>query len=66
MEDPLTEEILRGAFKGKDLIKITVEAAKRAANKHLYFEALDTPATSRTASKARNSPRRLPATRRES
>ena len=39
MEDPLSEEILRGNFKGKDLIKITVKT-EDDGNKHLYFEAL--------------------------
>jgi len=41
VEDPLSEDILRGAFKGKDLIKITVKG-EDAATKHLYFEALKT------------------------
>src|SRR4051794_3270340 len=41
VEDPLAEDILRGAFKGKDLIKITVKAEDEK-NKHLYFEALAT------------------------
>ena len=39
VEDPLAEEILRGNFKGKDLIKITVKD-EGAGNKHLYFEAV--------------------------
>ena len=39
VEDPLSEEILRGAFKGKDLIKITVKSEDET-NKHLYFEAV--------------------------
>jgi len=39
VEDPLSEDILRGAFKGKDLIRITVKA-EDPANKHLYFEAM--------------------------
>src|SRR5437773_6070570 len=43
VEDPLSEEILRGSFKGKDLIKITVKAEDEK-NKHLYFEALNAPA----------------------
>jgi ATP-dependent Clp protease ATP-binding subunit ClpC len=42
VEDPLSEEILRGNFKGKDLIKITVKD-EGEGNKHLYFEALTTP-----------------------
>ena len=39
MEDPLSEEILRGSFKGKDLIRITVKT-EADNSKHLYFEAL--------------------------
>src|SRR5437764_10454194 len=41
VEDPLSEEILRGNFKGKDLIKITVKD-EGDNNKHLYFEAVKT------------------------
>src|ERR1700759_3334102 len=41
VEDPLSEEILRGNCKGKDLIKITV-TGDTAENKHLYFEATAT------------------------
>jgi len=41
VEDPLSEEILRGGFKGKDLIKITVKD-EGENNKHLYFEAIKT------------------------
>src|SRR5215207_9879428 len=41
VEDPLSEEILRGNFKGKDLIKITVKD-EGEGNKHLYFESLTT------------------------
>jgi ATP-dependent Clp protease ATP-binding subunit ClpC len=41
VEDPLSEEILRGNFKGKDLIKITVKT-EEDKSKHLYFEALTT------------------------
>jgi ATP-dependent Clp protease ATP-binding subunit ClpC len=41
VEDPLAEDILRGAFKGKDLIKISVKAEDEK-NKHLYFEASST------------------------
>src|SRR6185295_9306460 len=37
VEDPLSEEILRVNFKGKDLIKITVKD-EGEGNKHLYFE----------------------------
>src|SRR4029079_19499443 len=38
VEDPLSEEILRGAFKGKDLIKISVKQ-EDGGEKHLYLEA---------------------------
>ena len=41
VEDPLSEEILRGAFKGKDLIKISVKQ-EEGAEKHLFFEAFTT------------------------
>jgi ATP-dependent Clp protease ATP-binding subunit ClpC len=41
VEDPLAEEILRGAFKGKDTIKISVKT-EEDGNKHLYFEATKT------------------------
>jgi ATP-dependent Clp protease ATP-binding subunit ClpC len=38
VEDPLSEDILRGAFKGKDLIRISVKT-EDDGNKHLYFDA---------------------------
>ncbi|MGA2496863.1 MAG: ATP-dependent Clp protease ATP-binding subunit [Tepidisphaeraceae bacterium] len=41
VEDPLSEDILRGAFKGKDLIRITVKAEDEKT-KHLFFEAVNT------------------------
>jgi ATP-dependent Clp protease ATP-binding subunit ClpC len=41
VEDPLSEEILRGNFKGKDLIKITIKQ-EEGGEKHLYFESLTT------------------------
>ena len=41
MEDPLSEDILRGGFKGKDLIKITVKQPE-GGDKHLYFESVKT------------------------
>ncbi len=41
VEDPLAEEILRGNFKGKDLIKITTKK-EEGVEQHLYFEALAT------------------------
>jgi ATP-dependent Clp protease ATP-binding subunit ClpC len=43
VEDPLSEDILRGAFKGKDVIKITVKAEDEK-NKHLFFEAMESTA----------------------
>ncbi|HEX8916310.1 MAG TPA: ATP-dependent Clp protease ATP-binding subunit [Humisphaera sp.] len=39
VEDPLAEDILRGVFKGKDLIRITVKSEDEK-NKHLYFDAV--------------------------
>ncbi|HWP40418.1 MAG TPA: hypothetical protein VNL70_05785, partial [Tepidisphaeraceae bacterium] len=39
VEDPMSEEILRGNFKGKDLIRISVRQ-EEGGEKHLYFEAL--------------------------
>jgi ATP-dependent Clp protease ATP-binding subunit ClpC len=44
VEDPLSEDILRGSFKDKDLIKITVKAGEGATPKHLYFEAVKSEA----------------------
>src|SRR5687767_2123704 len=41
VEDPLSEEILRGSFKGKDMIRITVKT-EADNTKHLYFDAVDT------------------------
>jgi ATP-dependent Clp protease ATP-binding subunit ClpC len=41
VEDPLSEEILRGNFKGKNLIRISVKT-EADNSKHLYFEALNT------------------------
>jgi ATP-dependent Clp protease ATP-binding subunit ClpC len=38
VEDPLSEDILRGAFKGKDLIRISVKQ-EEGGEKHLYFDA---------------------------
>ena len=60
MEDPLGEEILRGSFKGKDLIKITVKTEDEKT-KHLYFEALTHPPAAR---RRRSSSRRRGLTRR--
>jgi len=39
VEDPLSEDILRGAFKGKDTIKISVKQ-EEGGEKHLYFDAV--------------------------
>jgi ATP-dependent Clp protease ATP-binding subunit ClpC len=51
VEDPLSEDILRGAFKGKDLIRITVKS-EDDKTKHLYFEAVSgTDAASPEAAK---------------
>jgi len=41
VEDPLSEEILRGSFKDKDLIKITLKQ-EESGDKHLYFESFKT------------------------
>jgi ATP-dependent Clp protease ATP-binding subunit ClpC len=48
VEDPLSEEILRGSFKGKDMIQISVRQ-EEGAEKHLYFE-------SSTTTEAKESP----------
>jgi ATP-dependent Clp protease ATP-binding subunit ClpC len=40
VEDPLSEEILRGSFKGKDLIRISVKQ-EEGSEKHLYFDAVN-------------------------
>ncbi len=42
VEDPLSEEILRGNFKGKDLVRISVKE-EEDKTKHLFFEALSIP-----------------------
>ncbi len=44
VEDPLSEDILRGAFKGKELIRISLKQ-EEGAEKHLYFESFDTGET---------------------
>jgi ATP-dependent Clp protease ATP-binding subunit ClpC len=41
VEDPLSEEILRGNFKGKNLIKITLKT-EEDNSKHLFFESSST------------------------
>jgi ATP-dependent Clp protease ATP-binding subunit ClpC len=45
VEDPLSEEILRGNFKGKDMIKISVKQ-EEGGEKHLYFDAMTSAPTS--------------------
>jgi ATP-dependent Clp protease ATP-binding subunit ClpC len=40
VEDPLAEDILRGSFKGKDLIRVTVKT-EADNSKHLFFEAVN-------------------------
>ncbi len=42
VEDPLSEEILRGNFKGKDLIRISMKT-EEDGTKHLYFDAIAVP-----------------------
>ena len=42
LEDPLSEEILRGNFKGKDLIRISMKT-ESDGTKHLYFDAIVVP-----------------------
>jgi ATP-dependent Clp protease ATP-binding subunit ClpC len=46
VEDPLSEDILRGAFKDKNLIRISVKT-EEGGNKHLFFDAVTT--TDKTA-----------------
>ena len=43
VEDPLSEEILRGGFKNKDLVRISVKA-EADGTKHLFFESVNTKA----------------------
>src|SRR5687767_11686338 len=43
VEDPLAEDILRGNFKGKDLIRIAVKT-EDDKSKHLFFDAVSTGA----------------------
>ncbi|HEY0009050.1 MAG TPA: ATP-dependent Clp protease ATP-binding subunit [Tepidisphaeraceae bacterium] len=40
VEDPLSEELLRGNFRGKESIRITVKQ-EEGGEKHLYFETVD-------------------------
>jgi ATP-dependent Clp protease ATP-binding subunit ClpC len=40
VEDPLSEDILRGNFKGKDLVRISVKTEAENV-KHLYFESFN-------------------------
>ena len=48
MEDPLSEDILRGSFKDKDLINGSRSRPKNRNNKHLYFEAVKSESPSET------------------
>ena len=61
VEDPLAEEILRGGFKGKDLIKISVRSTARATRPSTCSSSPPAPPPPRRRS---NWPR-PPATRRE-
>ncbi len=49
VQDPLSEEILRGSFKGKDLIRISVKSENEGKDKHLYFDAVSTKDASKPA-----------------
>ena len=42
VEDPLSEDILRGSYKNKDMIRISVKT-EEDKTKHLFFEASATP-----------------------
>jgi ATP-dependent Clp protease ATP-binding subunit ClpC len=55
VEDPLSEDILRGNFKGKNLIKITVRQ-EEGGEKHLYFDTVmaDKPGDKQLAQAASN------------
>ena len=44
VEDPLSEDILRGSFKDKDMIRISVKTEEDGKTKHLYFESSKEPA----------------------
>lgn len=50
VEDPLAEEILRGNFKGKNLIRISMKE-EEGGNKHLFFESLNVPVEGSPAAK---------------
>jgi ATP-dependent Clp protease ATP-binding subunit ClpC len=43
VEDPMSEEILRGGFKGKDFIRNSVKT-EEGGDKHLFFESFKTEA----------------------
>jgi ATP-dependent Clp protease ATP-binding subunit ClpC len=47
VEDPLSEDILRGSFKDKDTIRISVKT-ETDGKKHLYFDAVKSESTSET------------------
>ena len=44
VEDPLSEDILRGSFKDKDMIRISVRTEEDGKTKHLFFESSKEPA----------------------
>ena len=44
VEDPLSEDILRGSFKDKDMIRISVKTEDDGKTKHLFFESSKEPA----------------------
>ena len=50
VEDPLAEDILRGVFKDKNLIRISVKSPE-GAEKHLFFEASASPGAAKDESK---------------
>src|SRR3954469_21132240 len=56
VEDPLSEEILRGAFKNKNLIRVTA-SRKRAAKSTSTSRRSKPPRPLPTVSRTRNSPR---------
>ena len=43
VEDPLSEDILRGSFKDKDMIRISVKTEDDGKTKHLFFESSKEP-----------------------
>jgi ATP-dependent Clp protease ATP-binding subunit ClpC len=43
VEDPLSEDILRGSFKDKDMIRISVKTEEDGKTKHLFFDSSKEP-----------------------